>query len=95
MRILIFLCINLQELLSVNCKCIFSNGTLKLHFTNVLFKDLYESFIIEKVLHDLYIEDLVSSFNDENSVYQFYQGACNILMQEGFKLRKCITNFKN
>ena len=26
------------------------NGTLKLHFTKLLFKDLYDSFIIEKLL---------------------------------------------
>ena len=64
------------------------NGTLKLHFTKLLFKDLYGSFIIEKLLLDLYVDDLVSSFNDENLVYKFYQVACNILMQGGFQLRK-------
>ena len=44
------------------------SGTLKLHFTKLLFKDLYDSFITEKLLHDLYVDDLVSSFNDENLV---------------------------
>ena len=60
------------------------NGTLKLHFTKLLFKDLYGSFFIEKLLRDLDVDDLVSSFNDENLVYTFYQGACNILIQGGF-----------
>ena len=70
------------------------NGTLKLDFSKLLFKDLYDSFIIEKLLPDLYVEDLVSSFNDKNLVYKFYQGACNILMQ-GFQSRKWITNLKS
>ena len=63
-------------------------GILMLHFTKLLFKDFYDSFIIEKLLRDLYVDDLVSSFNDENLVYKFYQGACNILIQGGFQLRK-------
>ena len=71
------------------------NRALKLHFTKLLFKDLYDSFVNEKLLRDLYVDDLVSSFNDENVVCKFYQGACNILMQGGFQLRKCNTNFKN
>ena len=41
------------------------NETLNLHFTKSLFKELYESFINEKLLRDLYVDDLVSSFNDE------------------------------
>ena len=68
------------------------NLTLKLHFTNLLFKELYEGFIIEKLLHDLYVDDLVSSFNDENLVYKFYESASNILIQGGFQLRKWISN---
>ena len=46
-------------------------------------------------MRHLYVDDLVSSFNDENLVYEFYQGACDILMQGGFQLRKWIINFKN
>ena len=46
-------------------------------------------------MRDLYVDDLVSSFNDENLVHKFYQGACNFLIQGGFQLRKWITNFKN
>ena len=60
------------------------NGTLKLHFTKLLFKDLCGSFFIEKLFRDLDVDDLVSTFNDENLVYTFYQGACNILVQGGF-----------
>ena len=37
----------------------------------------------------------MSYFNNENLVYKYYQGACNILMQGDFQLRKWITNFKN
>ena len=65
-------------------KPIFTKGTLELHFTELLFKDLYGTFIIEKVLRYFYIDDLVSSFNNENVVYKFYHGACNILMQGSF-----------
>ena len=71
------------------------NGTLKLHFTKLLFKDLYDNFIIEKLLPDLYVGELASSFNNENLVHTFCQGVCNILIQEGFQLRKWITNFKS
>ena len=71
------------------------NRTLKLNFTKLLFKGLYGSFIIQKLLRDLYIDDLVSRFNDENLVCKFYQGASNILIQGGFQLRKWITNFKS
>ena len=59
------------------------------------FSKIYMSFIIEKLLRDLYVDDLFSSFNDENLVYKFYQGACNILIQGRFQLRKWITNFKS
>ena len=71
------------------------NEILKLHFTKLLFKYLHVNFINEKLLHDLYVDNLVSSFNGENLVYKFYQGACNILMLGGFQLRKWITNFEN
>ena len=46
------------------------------------------------MIYTLTISFQVSSFNDEN-LYKFYQGACKILMQGGFQLRKWITNFKN
>ena len=71
------------------------NEILKLHFTKLLFKYLRDNFINEKLLHDLYVDNLVSSFNSENLVCKFYQGACNILMLGGFQLCKWITNFEN
>ena len=71
------------------------NGTLKLHFAKLLFKDLYDSFVIEKLLRDLEVDYLVSSFNDENLVYRLYEGACNILIQGGFQRRKWVTNFES
>ena len=46
-------------------------------------------------MRDLYVGDLVSSFNNENLVYKFYQDACNILIERGFQLRNWITNFKS
>ena len=69
MMILILLCIDLQELFFF----LVSNpflliGTLKLHFVKSLFKDLYESFTTEKLLRDLYVDDLVSSVNNKNLV---------------------------
>ena len=48
------------------------NGTLKLRFTKLLFKDPYESYIILKLLRDLHVDNLVSSFNNEILVYKFY-----------------------
>ena len=41
------------------------NETLNLHFIKSRFKELHESLINEKLLRDLYVDDLVSSFNDE------------------------------
>ena len=71
------------------------NGTLKLHFTKLLFQEMYERFIIEKLLRDLYVDDLVSSFNSEHLAFTFYQGACEILAKGGFDLRKWVTNFNS
>ena len=91
--ILILLCIDLQELfLFLISSPFLLSGTLKFYQNTF---QRFMSFIIEKLLRDLYVDDLVSGFNDENLVYKFYQGACNILIQGGFQLRKWITNFKS
>ena len=47
------------------------------------------------LLRDLYLDDFVLRFNDEDLVCMFYQGTCNILAQGGFELRKWITNSEN
>ena len=60
------------------------NGTLKVHFSKLLHQQIYENFILEKLLKDLYVDDLVSSFNEEKQVFRFYETSKDILSMGGF-----------
>ena len=48
------------------------NGTLKVHFSKLLHQQLYENFILEKLLRDLYVDDLPSSFKEEKQAFRLY-----------------------
>ena len=70
------------------------NGTLKHHFKKCLQENIYPKIFIEKLLRELYVDDLLSSFNDANIAYEFYQAANEILQKGCFHLCKWASNCK-
>ena len=68
------------------------NGTLKVHFSKLLHQQMYENFILEKLLRDLYVDDLASSFKEEKQAFRFHETSKDILSMRGFELRKWNTN---
>ena len=68
------------------------NGTLKVHFSKLLHQQIYENFILEKLLRDLYLDDLASCFTEEKKAFRFYETSNDILSMGGFELRKWNTN---
>ena len=53
---------------------------------------MFENFILEKLLRDLYVDDLATCFNDGKLVFSFYENSKKILASEGFDLCKWFTN---
>ena len=49
---------------------------------------------MEKLLRDFDVNDLLSSFNDANITYEFYQAASEIIQRGGFHLCKWASNCK-
>ena len=76
------------------CSPFILTGTLKHHFKKSLQEKIYPKVFIEKLLKDLYVNDLLSSFNDANIAYEFYQAANEILQSGGFHLCKWASNCK-
>ena len=81
-------------LLGLTCSPFIPSGTLKHHFKKFLQENIYPKVFIEKLLRDLYVDDLLSSFNDANIAYEFYQAAKEILQRGGFHLCKWASNCK-
>ena len=76
------------------CSPFLLTGTLKHHFKKFLQENIYPKVFIEKLPRDLYVDDLLSSFNDANIAYEFYQAAKEILQRGGFHLCKWASNCK-
>ena len=55
-------------------------------------QQVYENLILEKILRDLYGDDLASSFNEEKQAFRFYERSKEISLMRGFELRKWNTN---
>ena len=55
-------------------------------------QQVYENLILEKILRDLYGNDLPSSFNEEKQAFRFYERSKEISLMRGFELRKWNTN---
>ena len=70
------------------------NGTLKHHFKKLLQENIYSKVFIEKLLGELHVNDLLSSFNDASIAYELYQAANEILQTGGFHLCKWASNCK-
>ena len=49
---------------------------------------------MEKLLRDFDVNDLLSSFNDANITYEFYQAASEIIQRGGFHLCNWASNCK-
>ena len=81
-------------LFGLTCSPFILNGTLKHQFKKFLQENIYPKVFIEKLLRDLYVDDLLSSFNDANIAYEFYQAAKEILQRGGFHLCKWASNCK-
>ena len=64
------------------------NGALKVHFSKLLHQQICEDFTLEKLLRDLYLGDLASSFKEEKQSFRFYETSKDILSMGGFELRK-------
>lgn len=62
--------------------------TLKVRISKLLHQQIYESFILEKLLRDLYVDDLVSSFNKEKQAFQFCKTSKSIISMGRYELRK-------
>ena len=61
------------------------NRTPKVHFSQSLHQQIYENFILEKLLRDLYVVDLASCFIEEKQVFRFYEMSNDILSMRGFE----------
>ena len=68
------------------------NETLKVNFSKLLHQQIYENFILEKLLRDLYLDDLASCFKEEKKAFRFYETSNDVLLMGGFELRKWNTN---
>ena len=70
------------------------NTTVKFHLSQYLGQEKLKC-VIEKFLHDLYVDDSTASFDDVDDAYYFYQTAKSCLQKESFDLRKWITKNEN
>ena len=53
---------------------------------------MFEKFILERLLRDLYVDDLPTCFNNRKLVFSFYENSKKILASWGFDLCKWFTN---
>ena len=53
---------------------------------------MFEKFILEKLLRDLYVDDLATCFNDGKLAFSFYKYWKKILALVGFDSCKWFTN---
>ena len=53
---------------------------------------MFEKFILEKLLRDLYVDDLATCFNNGKLAFSFYENSKKILALGGFDLCKWFTN---
>ena len=56
---------------------------------------MFEKFILEKLLRDLYVDDLATCFNDGKLAFNFYESSKKILVLGGFDLRKWFTKSRH
>ena len=81
-----------RVLFGLTCSPFLLNGTLKHHFQSDWIRNMFEKFILEKLLRDLYVDDLATCFNNGKLVFSFYENSKKILALGGFDLCKWFTN---
>ena len=81
-----------RVLFGLTCSPFLLNGTLKHHFQSNWIRNMFEKFILEKLLRDLYVDDLATCFNNGKLAFTFYENSKKILALGGFDLCKWFTN---
>ena len=67
------------------------NETFRIHLQKYL-RDEHNKEIIQKLIGELYVDDVTSSLNNEIEGQQFYEIAKSCLTSASFELRKWVTN---
>ena len=67
------------------------NGTVRIHLQKYL-RDEHNKEIIQKLIEELYVDDVTSSLNNEIEGQQFYEIAKSCLSSARFELHKWVTN---
>ena len=80
-----------RVIFGLNSSPFWLNRTLKVHFSKLLHQQIHEDFILEKLLRDIYVDDLASNFKEEKR-FSIYKTSKDILPMGGFELRKWNTN---
>ena len=75
-----------EVLLGLTCSPFLLNGTLKHHFQSNWIRNMFEKFILEKLLRDLYVDYLATCFNNGKLAFSFYEYLKKILALGGFDL---------
>ena len=68
-----------RVIFGLNSNSFLLNGTVKVHLSKLLHQQVYENFILEKRLRNLYVDDLASSFKEEKQAFRFYETSKDIL----------------
>ena len=69
-----------------------TKSTLKVSFSKLLQQQIYEHFILARLLVNLYVDGLASSFHEEKQAFWFYETSKDILSMGRFELRIWNTN---
>ena len=67
------------------------NGTVRIHLQKYL-RDEHIKAIIQKLIGDLYVDDVTSSWNNQIESQKFYETSKSCLRSASFELRKWPTN---
>ena len=81
-----------RVLFGLMCSAFLLNGTLKHHFQSDWIRNMFEKFILEKLLRDLHVDELAICFNNGKLAFSFYENSKKILALGGFDLCKWFTN---
>ena len=75
----------------LRCSLSVLNRTLKHHFQSKWTRSIFEKFTLEKLLRDLYVDDLATCFNNGKFTFSFYENAKKLLGLGGLDLCKWFT----
>ena len=81
-----------RVLFRLTCSTFLLNGTLKHHLQSDWIRNMFEKLTLEKLFRDLYVDDLVTCFNNGKLASSFYENSEKLLALGGFDLCKWFTN---